>query len=159
MSAVDDLTVQAVLEQVWESLLGEPLLPWTDDVVVASVVRAEVTLAGDWAGRVRLACDAVTAASLARTMLGVRDGDPVPDADVHDALGELANVVGGNVKGTLPGSTSLGLPRVETSTVTTDPADPADDAAAVRQVVLWHGAPVVVDVTVQPVPVLAETPA
>lgn len=159
MSAVDELTVQAVLEQVWESLLGEPLLPWTDDVVVPGAVRAEVTLSGDWAGRVLLACDPATAASLARTMLGARDGDPVPDEDVRDAVGELANVVGGNVKGMLPGTTALGLPRVETIAAATDPVDPVDDASTVRQVVRWHGAPVVVDVTVQPAPVLAETPA
>lgn len=159
MSAVDELTVQAVLEQVWESLLGEPLLPWADVVVAPGAVRAEVALSGDWAGRVRLACDAATAASLARTMLGARDGDPVPDADVRDAVGELANVVGGNVKGMLPGTTALGLPRVETADVATDPVDPVDDAATVRQVVHWHGAPVVVDVAVQPAPVLAETTA
>lgn len=158
MNAVDELTVQTVLEQVWESLLGEPLLPWADDLVVPGAVRAEVTLSGDWSGRVRLSCDAATAASLARTMLDVRDGAPVPDADVRDAVGELANVVGGNVKGTLPGTTALGLPRVEDVSAATDPVDPAV-ASTVRQVVRWHGAPVVVDVTVQPAPVLAETPA
>lgn len=159
MSGVDELTVQAVLEQVWESLLGEPLLPWVDDAVVPGAVRAEVALSGDWAGRVRLACDPATAASLARTMLGARDDDPVPDADVRDAVGELANVVGGNVKGMLPGTTALGLPRVEDADAAGDPVDPTTGPATVRQVVLWHGAPVVVDVTVHPAPVLAETTA
>ena len=34
------------------------------------------------------------------------------DEDVADALGELANVVGGNVKAVLPGPSVLGLPEV-----------------------------------------------
>lgn len=155
MSAVDDLAVHAVLEQVWESLLGAPLLPWNGDAVDVGVLQAQVALAGDWAGSVRLGCSPATAASLARTMLGARDGDPVPDADVHDAVGELANVVGGNVKGMLPGTTSLGLPQVLSAAGTATP----DVAGDVRLVVQWHGDPVVVDVTVQPAPALAETPA
>ena len=34
------------------------------------------------------------------------------DEDIDDALGELANVVGGNVKAVLPGPSALGLPEV-----------------------------------------------
>ena len=34
------------------------------------------------------------------------------DEDVEDGLGELANVVGGNVKAVLPGPSVLGLPEV-----------------------------------------------
>ena len=37
------------------------------------------------------------------------------DEDVDDALGELANVVGGNVKAVLPGPSVLGLPEVGTA--------------------------------------------
>ena len=37
------------------------------------------------------------------------------EEDVADALGELANVVGGNVKAVLPGPSVLGLPEVGTA--------------------------------------------
>jgi hypothetical protein len=36
----------------------------------------------------------------------------VDDEDVADALGELANVLGGNIKSVLPGESRLGLPQI-----------------------------------------------
>jgi chemotaxis protein CheX len=44
-------------------------------------------------------------------MLDLQQGAASPD-DVRDALGELANMVGGNIKGLLPGPTQLSLPLV-----------------------------------------------
>jgi chemotaxis protein CheX len=44
-----------------------------------------------------------------------RDGDPppeVPEADVRDALGEIANMIAGNVKALLPEPCSISLPAV-----------------------------------------------
>ena len=55
------------------------------------------------------------------------------DEDVEDALGELANVVGGNVKAVLPGPSVLGLPEVGTAP---EPGLPADIC---RVDVLWRG--------------------
>ncbi len=56
----------------------------------------------------------------------------LPD-HVQDALGELAYVVGGNVKAVLPGPSVLGLPEVGSA----PPADrPAD---ALRVDLLWRG--------------------
>ncbi len=67
--------------------------------------------------------------------------ETVPREDVVDALGELANVVGGNVKALLPEHGTLGLPKV---------ADRLPDghlAAAVQRVPLaWRGHPFVVTV-------------
>jgi chemotaxis protein CheX len=53
--------------------------------------------------------------------------------DVDDALGELANVVGGNVKAVLPGPSVLGLPEVGTAP---EPGLPADIC---RVDLLWRG--------------------
>ena len=55
------------------------------------------------------------------------------DEDVDDALGELANVVGGNVKAVLPGPSVLGLPEVGTAP---EPGLPADIC---RVDLLWRG--------------------
>jgi chemotaxis protein CheX len=155
MSTVDRGTVEAVVEQVWESLLAQPVVPWTGapDAEVDDALRAEVTLRGDWTGHVRLTCDATTARSLARAMLVVPQGDPVADADVLDAVGEVANVIGGNIKGTLAGTTSLGLPEVAPAALG------SVDPRAVRYLVRWHASPVVVDVAVHAtVPVPPTTP-
>lgn len=53
---------------------------------------------------------------LARLVTGVLYGRvlevPSPE-DVHDALGELVNIAAGNLKGVLPASCQLSLPRVQ----------------------------------------------
>jgi hypothetical protein len=138
--AVDEDVVRFIVEQVWESLLQAPAVPWSGDAPAHGLtVAAEVTLAGDWNGAVRLTCDAATAERLAGTMLGT-DDESLPDDDVHDAVGEIVNVIGGNVKGSLDGSTSLGLPTVAVGAV-------ASSAPPVSKcVVEWQGAPVTVEV-------------
>ena len=51
--------------------------------------------------------------------------------EIEDALGELANVVGGNVKAVLAGPSVLGLPEIGTAPVAT--------ADVCRIDVLWRG--------------------
>jgi chemotaxis protein CheX len=53
------------------------------------------------------------------------------DEDIEDGLGELANVVGGNVKAVLPGPSVLGLPEIGTA--------PQACADTVRADLLWRG--------------------
>jgi len=138
--AVDEDVVRAIVQQVWESLLQAAPVPWFGDAPAhGPSVAAEVTLAGDWNGAVRMSCDATTAERLAGTMLGTAD-EPLPQEDVHDAVGEIVNVIGGNVKGSLEGSTSLGLPTVDVGSLV-PPAEPVS-----RCVLDWHGAPVTVEV-------------
>jgi chemotaxis protein CheX len=141
--AVHEDVVRSIVEQVWESLLQAPAVPWSGGLGSdRPTVAAQVTLAGDWNGAVRMSCDVVTAARLAGTMLGT-DDEPLPEDDVHDAVGEIVNVIGGNVKGSLDGSTSLGLPTVDVA-----PTDPQSRLALLvsQCVVEWHGAPVTVEV-------------
>jgi len=47
-------------------------------------------------------------------MLACPESETTPEL-VVDVIGELANVLGGNVKGVLPGPCKLSLPRVETT--------------------------------------------
>ena len=143
---VDQDVVRAIVHQVWESLLQAAALPWTDPAapLPAAQVTAEVALAGDWTGRVRLGCDLATARSLARAMLDLDPDQDVSSEDVEDAVGEVVNVVGGNVKGTLPGSTALGLPQVRRDSPVEGDADPGGPVT--RYVVDWAGSPVLVEV-------------
>ena len=140
---VDDELVGAVVEQVWESLLGSVALAWVGPQPAggaAPSVCAQVRLSGDWNGLVRLTCDPATAEALAAAMLMTGPDEALLEEDVHDAVGEVVNVVGGNVKGALVGETSLGLPQVALAALT-------DDAVPTSRCVLdWRGAPVVVEV-------------
>lgn len=139
----DSTLVQAALEQVWESMLyavAEPVA--ADAATTAQGVQATITVTGAWNGELRLSCDREAAGQMAATMLGAPAGEELPDLDVHDAVGEILNVVGGSVKGALEGESRLGLPQVRPVDALPDPAD----CVAVS----WRGAPVYVQIVSQP---------
>lgn len=75
-------------------------------------VSASVEISGAWHGAVAVSTDDAGAHRIARALLRLDPQEAVTEPDVADALGELANVVGGNVKASLPYETVLGLPRV-----------------------------------------------
>lgn len=83
-------------------------------------VHATVEVTGAWSGRVSLALSAEAAALATRTMLGAPE---VAAADVADAVGELANMVGGNVKSLVPAPSTLGLPVVGDRAVVARPGE------------------------------------
>ena len=110
---LDPATVQSIADEVWPSLVGdgEAFVP----VPVAppgEVVSAWVDIVGPWTGSVVLTCSPATARSLTENVLMSRPPAVVDDEDVADALGELANVLGGNIKSVLPGESRLGLPQI-----------------------------------------------
>ncbi len=74
-------------------------------------VTAWVSVSGGWQGLVVLACSSATASLAAASLLGTPLAE-VTHGDVRDALGELANVLGGNVKSLLAPSCTLSLPGV-----------------------------------------------
>jgi CheY-specific phosphatase CheX len=51
------------------------------------------------------------ASKLAKAMFALDGSDPAPE-DLHDALGEIANITGGNIKALLEGESALTLPVV-----------------------------------------------
>jgi chemotaxis protein CheX len=108
---VEDLRV--IAEQVWSSYLDpagtDPLLPAVpadgDDV------SASVSVAGAWQGHVVVSCSTDASRHAAAALLGI-EFDEVTVDDVSDAVGELANIIGGNVKSLLPQPCALSLPHV-----------------------------------------------
>ena len=110
---LDAATVQSIADEVWPSLVGDgeafvpvPVPP------PAEVVSAWVDITGPWNGSVVLSCAPATAEALTESVLMTRPPEVVDDEDVADALGELANVLGGNIKSVLPGDSRLGLPQI-----------------------------------------------
>jgi len=110
---LDAETVQSIADQVWPSLVGDgevfvpvPVAP------PAEVVSAWVDIIGPWRGSVVVTCAPATAQALTESVLMARPPTVVDDEDVADALGELANVLGGNIKSVLPGESKLGLPQL-----------------------------------------------
>ncbi len=138
---LDSATVEGIAQETWLALVGE------DELLVpapaprhAATVSSWVEVVGPWTGSVVLSCPPDTAADLTRALLRDQAPAALDTEDVEDALGELANVLGGNVKALLPGPSALGLPEVGT------PPAPVSDVDTCRVELAWRGQPVTVSV-------------
>jgi chemotaxis protein CheX len=138
---LDEATVQEIADQAWSALVGEDeLLVPVPGELGPDTRSSWVEIVGPWTGTVVLTCDLDTAEELTRALLREHAPAELEPEDVDDALGELANVVGGNVKAVLPGPSVLGLPEVGAAP---RPASPADTC---RVDALWRGRPLTISV-------------
>ncbi len=138
---IDEPTVESIAGEAWVALVGEDevLVPLPGDLP-ADALSSWVDVVGPWTGSVVLTTGRETAADLTRALLGDAAPAELEDEDVIDAFGEIANVVGGNVKAALPGPSALSLPDVGTAPAVRNPAD------VCRVDVLWRGRPVSISV-------------
>lgn len=83
-----------------------------EGVVLTDPVYAWVDVSGAFAARALLSTDRTTADALARALFAMPADEEVSSADLTDAFGEVANVVGGNIKSLLPESGVLTMPNV-----------------------------------------------
>jgi chemotaxis protein CheX len=72
---------------------------------------AAVTIDGGWVGQIQVMCTRVAAAAAAAALFR-SDVDQLTEADLCDAVGEVANVTGGAIKPLLPGECQLHPPVV-----------------------------------------------
>jgi chemotaxis protein CheX len=111
---VNENDLAEMVEQVWVSYLDpegvSPLIP-TGDEKQPSEVHSSVSISGSWSGHVVYASSIEAARKAAAAFLAM-EAEEVSQEDVSDVLGELANIVGGNVKGMLPAGCFLSLPQV-----------------------------------------------
>jgi CheY-specific phosphatase CheX len=105
--------IEQLVVGVWESILNLPIetdaaaTPPRDQRMLAACVQ----ISGTWQGAVAVSYGMELAAEAAAIMFAT-DRDKATPADMQDALGELANMVGGNFKALLPQPCSLSLPAV-----------------------------------------------
>jgi chemotaxis protein CheX len=98
---------------LWETMLGLTI-ERSDDRSLPEQgggLCACVQIVGSWEGSVLLRCDSALARHLAASALK-EDPQQLTAADVQDALGELANILAGNIKMLLPRPSRLSLPVV-----------------------------------------------
>ena len=74
-------------------------------------LTAAVHLTGDWNGAALLECNREQACRFAGRFLSIDPPETVDDM-VRDVLGELANMIGGNLKGLLTPGIHLSLPAI-----------------------------------------------
>jgi chemotaxis protein CheX len=112
-----DAELQEIVDEVWASYLDpeglHPLLP-ADPAKARFDVMSAVSITGSWHGHVTFACTEKAARNAAAAFLELGPAE-VSDADIADVLGELANIVGGNIKSMLPSGCVLSLPHVVVS--------------------------------------------
>lgn len=109
---VDDHSLVSVATDVWATMLDASLEPAEPgDESSGPTLDGIVAITGAWCGAVVVRVSRALAARIARTMFDL--GDDTPSlADMQDAVGELANTTGGNIKGLMPGFCHLSLPTV-----------------------------------------------
>lgn len=104
--------VAQIVESVFATMMslevaadGTPWFPAGDRLTAA------VHLTGDWHGAVVVECGPAQACAFAARFLSI-DLPPAVDDVVRDVLGELANMIGGNLKCVLTRGIRLSMPSV-----------------------------------------------
>lgn len=101
----DVVSPELIVELVglaWQTFLGVDPVPFDGVALEHDLVAASIGIGGPWQATVILTCSRAAAANAAMAALGM-SAEELEDADVRDILGELANVVGGNLKGVVSG--------------------------------------------------------
>ena len=112
-----DLT--SVTQAVWSTVLGHELD--VDNSAGFHLMRPTPTLAsvvqisGAWNGAVIVHCTTSLARRATEIMLGIAEGAASAE-DIADALGEIANMIGGNIKSLVLEPSHLSLPAVSEGT-------------------------------------------
>jgi chemotaxis protein CheX len=109
--SADDLEV--ITREVWTSFLdGDPSgLVAGGEAGTGEQITGCVHLSGAYTGSIMLQCSPPAARDAAAALFSMAPGD-VTQTELVDAIGEIANMVGGNVKSMLPGPSMLSLPSV-----------------------------------------------
>lgn len=101
-------TVESVFQNMMDlevSPDGKPWAPSSDQLTSA------VHISGVWNGTLLFECDRRQACQFAGRFLSMEPPEAVND-DVRDVLGELANMIGGNMKSAVAAGLSLSMPSV-----------------------------------------------
>ncbi len=101
-------------QTIWKSILDLETTPLEEDADFeerADNLAGCVQITGAWEGTVALQCHMSLAKQVASIMFDVNNGTVSKD-QIQDALGEMANMTGGNIKSLLPEPCYLSLPAV-----------------------------------------------
>jgi CheY-specific phosphatase CheX len=160
---IDEAALAEVLSLAWATFVDPDavLVPAHRPGGEPGIV-AEVGVIGDAPARIAISIDRAGARAVAERMVAAAwPGSSLEDDDVDDAMGELANVLGGNLKALLPEGSSLTLPSVAEGS--TGPAgERAESGGRVVVEVMWGEHLVTATVSSSPVPsspVPTSTPA
>ena len=100
-----------IVENVFHTMLGADVVPgngiWVGD---ADELRGFIDFVGAYRAELSLQCSPAEARRLARLFMGTEGDDD--DGESRDAMGELLNIIAGNLKPMLPKGTQTTHPAV-----------------------------------------------
>lgn len=110
MELTDD-DIHALVQEIWDSFLQLEVVPTPPAETGGGSLSGFIHIHGDWEGTVVLQSSASLATRIASEMFDLAAAD-LEESEVHDALGEIVNMLGGSVKSLVEGDASLSLPTV-----------------------------------------------
>ncbi len=107
-----DTEVCRIVEDVLLTMTRYPVAPGESEYCEQpGRTTCSVYFAGEWSGAILLECSLAMAFEFTARLMQIQKPTQFDD-DVYDALGELANMIGGNLKSVLPRGVSLSMPSV-----------------------------------------------
>lgn len=109
--------LESITDNVWMSTMGLSVTPLIDRPTIATdagTLTGVIEIDGAWRGSVTVACSRVLASLAARVFFGLTD-DPNTEptaTQIEDALAEVTNMTGGNLKAIFPEPCVLSMPQV-----------------------------------------------
>ncbi len=110
--------VDQITTDIWTSILGFEIRHINEGVRIPEeghFLTGCVQITGDWEGSVTLCCPNALARHATSVMFEVSI-DEVSKEEIQDAIGELTNMIAGNIKSLLPSNCCLSLPSVTEGT-------------------------------------------
>jgi CheY-specific phosphatase CheX len=115
MMLVAERDVAALIDEIWLTTLGlatHRVAPETVSLPAQTdTLDGIINITGAWQATVALQVPRRLAERVASVMFQLHDTTPALE-DMQDAVGELTNMLGGNIKALLPGECHLSLPAV-----------------------------------------------
>jgi len=107
--------IRAFVQTIWSTVLRMDVTQERNREAAAApapaaAIEGRVRIRGGWHGTIVLQTDEKLATRAASKMLCLAAGNAATDKDAQDAIAELTNILGGNLKALLPGPSQLGLP-------------------------------------------------
>ena len=106
-------TATTVVQEIFSTMLGTQVTPFESSEVreLSHPVVGAVYFAGNWKGAVLLECERPLSFALTAQLMSIKQPDSLDD-DVRDTMGEIVNMIAGNLKSSLPSGTHLSMPSV-----------------------------------------------
>ena len=106
--------IHQVVSHVWQEVCQKSVQPVPDEHGAPFLTAAYTTrmrVGGSWEGCILLHCSKPLAASAAAAMLGL-PVEEVVEEDSREVLGEMLNIIAGNLFPYLPPDCEIGLPEI-----------------------------------------------